>query len=73
MVKVSRYRLVTRPFIVIFLKTRGKPAALKVSRSIAHKLDDFWVQIRGAVGQMRARIRLLAEVPADTPISASTA
>ena len=48
MVKVSRYRLVTRPFIVIFLKTRGKPAALKVSRSIAHKLDDFWVQIRGA-------------------------
>ena len=31
-----------------FLKTRGKLAALKTSRSIAHKLDGFWLQFRGA-------------------------
>ena len=44
-----------------FLKTRGKPATLKASRSIAHKLDGFWLQIRGAVNLMRTRIRFLAK------------
>ena len=35
-----------RPRIVICLKTSSKPAALKASRSIASKLDDFWLQMR---------------------------
>ena len=35
-----------RPSIVICLKTSSKPAALKASRSIASKLDDFWLQMR---------------------------
>ena len=35
-----------RPRIVICLKTNSKTAALKASRSIASKLDDFWLQIR---------------------------
>ena len=34
-----------RPSIVICLKTSSKPAALKASRSIASKLDDFWLQM----------------------------
>ena len=33
------------PRIVICLKTRSKNAALKASRSIAAKLDDFWLQL----------------------------
>ena len=35
-----------RSRIVICLKTSSKPAALKASRSIATKLDDFWLQMR---------------------------
>ena len=35
-----------RPQIVICLKTKSKSAAVKASRSIASKLDDFWLQIR---------------------------
>ena len=35
-----------RPRIDICLKTSSKPAALKASRSIASKLDDFWLQMR---------------------------
>ena len=45
-VPVDVQRHYERPCIVICLKTRSKPAALKASRSIAHKLDDFWMQIR---------------------------
>jgi integrase len=35
-----------RPQIVICLKTKSKSAAIKASRSIASKLDDFWLQMR---------------------------
>jgi len=38
------------PRIVICLKTRNKNSALKASRSMAGKLDDFWLQLR--VGKM---------------------
>jgi hypothetical protein len=31
---------------VICLKTKSKSAAIKASRSIASKLDDFWLQMR---------------------------
>ena len=34
------------PQIVICLKTKSKSAAIKASRSIASKLDDFWLQMR---------------------------
>ena len=37
-----------RPQIVICLKTKSKSAAIKASRSIARKLDDFWLQMRMA-------------------------
>ena len=36
------------PRIVICLKTRNKNSALKASRSMAGKLDDFWLQLRVA-------------------------
>jgi hypothetical protein len=35
-----------RSQIVICLKTKSKSAAVKASRSIASKLDDFWLQMR---------------------------
>jgi integrase len=35
-----------RSQIVICLKTKNKSAAIKASRSIASKLDDFWLQMR---------------------------
>ena len=35
-----------RSQIVICLKTKSKSAAIKASRSIASKLDDFWLQMR---------------------------
>ena len=34
------------PRIVICLKTKNKNSALKASRSMAGKLDDFWLQLR---------------------------
>ena len=34
--------------IVICLKTRNKKSAVKASRSIAGKLEDFWLQLRVA-------------------------
>ena len=36
------------PRIVICLKTGNKNSALKASRSMAGKLDDFWLQLRVA-------------------------
>ena len=36
------------PRIVICLKTKNKNSALKASRSMAGKLDDFWLQLRVA-------------------------
>ena len=35
-----------RSSIVICLKTKSKPSALRASKSIASKLDDFWFQMR---------------------------
>ena len=35
-----------RPCVVICLKTKNKSAALRASRSISSKLDNFWMQIR---------------------------
>ena len=35
-----------KPRIVICLKTRSKNAALRASKSLARKLDDFWLKIR---------------------------
>ncbi|MDB9715486.1 hypothetical protein OAA72_01920 [Amylibacter sp.] len=35
-----------RSCVVICLKTRSKASALRASRSIASKLDDFWMQLR---------------------------
>ena len=35
-----------RSCAVICLKTRSKASALRASRSIASKLDDFWMQLR---------------------------
>ena len=37
-----------KPHIVMCLKTRSKVAALKASKSLASKLDNFWLQIRMA-------------------------
>ena len=34
------------PRIVICLKTRNYASALRASRSMAAKLDDFWLQMR---------------------------
>ena len=35
-----------RSCVVICLKTRSRASALRASRSIASKLDDFWMQLR---------------------------
>jgi hypothetical protein len=35
-----------RSSIVICLKTKSKPSALRASKSIASKLDDFWFKMR---------------------------
>ena len=34
------------PRIVISLKTRNRTSAMSASRSLAAKLDDFWLQMR---------------------------
>ena len=45
-VPVDVQRHYERSSIVICLKTKNKPSALKASRSISSKLDDFWLQLR---------------------------
>ena len=35
-----------KPRIVMSLKTRNKHAALNTSKSLANKLDDFWLKMR---------------------------
>ena len=35
-----------RPRIVMCLKTRSKVAALKASKALASKLDNFWLHMR---------------------------
>ena len=54
-----------RPQIVICLKTKSKPAAVKVSRSIASKLDDFWLQMRIADMDLPASHLLVKGKPKD--------
>ena len=45
-VPVDVQRHYERPCVVICLKTKNKSAALRASRSISSKLDNFWMQIR---------------------------
>ena len=54
-----------RPRIVICLKTNSKTAALKASRSIASKLDDFWLQMRLADMDVPASHLLVKGKPKD--------
>ena len=54
-----------RPQIVICLKTKSKSAAVKASRSIASKLDDFWLQIRIADIDIPASHLLVKGKPKD--------
>ena len=49
--------------IVICLKTRNKNSALKASRSMAGKLDDFWLQLRVANMDIPAIDKLTVQQP----------
>ena len=51
------------PRIVICLKTRNNTSALAASKSMAGKLDDFWLQLR--VADM--------DIPVSSEINNSTA
>jgi len=59
------------PRIVICLKTRSKNAALKASRSIAAKLDDFWLQMRIANMKVPALNKLAQKLTQNTSISST--
>ena len=54
-----------RSQIVICLKTKSKSAAVKASRSIASKLDDFWLQMRIADMDVPASHLLVRSKPKD--------
>ena len=49
--------------IVICLKTKNKNSALKASRSMAGKLDDFWLQLRVANMDIPAADKLTVQQP----------
>ena len=51
--------------IVICLKTRNKKSALKASKSIAGKLDDFWLQLRVANMNISAADKLTVQQPIE--------
>jgi len=53
------------PRIVICLKTRSENAALKASRSMAAKLDDFWLQMRVANMDVPASDKLTKQQPKE--------
>ena len=53
----------TTPRIVICLKTRNKTSALKASRAMAGKLDDFWLQLRVADMDIPAADKLTTQQP----------
>ena len=57
------------PRIVICLKTRNQHAALKASRSMAAKLDDFWLQMRVANMNVPASDKLNKQQPTKSSIS----
>ena len=51
------------PRIVICLKTKNKNSALKASRSMAGRLDDFWLQLRVANMDIPAAHKLTIQQP----------
>jgi len=51
------------PRIVICLKTRNHASALRASRSMAAKLDDFWLQMRLSHLDVPASDRLVKQQP----------
>jgi len=54
------------PRIVICLKTRNHASALRASRSMAAKLDDFWLQMRLSHLDVPASDRLVKQQPSNT-------
>ena len=54
------------PRIVICLKTRNRESALKASRSMSAKLDDFWLQMRLSHLDVPASDRLVKQQPIST-------
>lgn len=53
------------PRIVICLKTRNHASALRASRSMAAKLDDFWLQMRLSHLDVPASDRLVKQQPKE--------
>ena len=53
------------PRIVICLKTRNRESALRASRSMAAKLDDFWLQMRLSHLDVPASDRLVKQQPKE--------
>ena len=53
------------PRIVIFLKTRNRESVIKASRSMAAKLDDFWLQMRVANMDVPASDKLTKQQPKE--------
>ena len=51
------------PRIVICLKTRNRTSAMNASRSMAAKLDDFWLQMRLSHLDVPASDRLIKQQP----------
>ena len=58
-----------RSCVVICLKTRSKASALRASRSIASKLDDFWMQLRLSVIDVPASHLLVKGKPKESYVS----
>ena len=54
------------PRIVICLKTRSRESAIKASRSMAARLDDFWLQMRLSHLDVPASDRLVKQQPSNT-------
>ena len=54
------------PRIVICLKTRNHASALRASRSMAAKLDDFWLQMRLSHLDVPASDRLVKQQPVSS-------
>ena len=53
------------PRIVICLKTRNHASALRAKRSMAAKLDDFWLQMRLSHLDVPALDRLVKQQPKE--------
>ena len=52
--------------IVICLKTRNRKSAMSASRSMAAKLDDFWLQMRLSHLDVPASDRLVKQQPVSS-------